>query len=72
MNRVVSPTQITIITIAGLMQVNVTFLNPVEVRFEPSNDYAYSLAPTYAPLQAGGLGKAIDTLLICFSLRDIA
>jgi hypothetical protein len=30
-NRVVTPTQTITITIAGPMQVNVTFLNPVEV-----------------------------------------
>ena len=52
------------------MQVNVTILNPVEVRFEWSN--TYSSAPTYTPPQAGGLGQAIDALLIHFSLSDIA
>jgi hypothetical protein len=52
------------------MQVNVTILNPVEVRFQLSN--TFSLAPTYAPFQAGGLGQAIDTLLIHFSLCNIA
>ena len=31
-NRVVTPTQIRTVTIAGSVQVNVTFLNPVEVR----------------------------------------
>ena len=69
-NRVLSPTQIIITTIAGPMQVNITNLNSVEVRFYPSN--TFSSAPTYAPPQAGGLGQAIDTLLIHFSLCDIA
>jgi hypothetical protein len=33
-NRVITPTQITLTVEAGPMQVNVTFLNPVEVLFE--------------------------------------
>jgi hypothetical protein len=32
-NRVVTPTQIIFTTVAGPMQVNVTFMNPVEVCF---------------------------------------
>ena len=68
-DRVISPTQIITVATAGPMQVNVTFLNPVEVRFQPSN--TSSSAPTYVPSQAGGLGQAIDTLLIHFSLCDI-
>ena len=35
-NRVISPTRIITVATAGPMQVNLTFLNPVEVRFQPS------------------------------------
>ena len=68
-NRIISPTQITTIATAGPMQVNVTFLNPVEVRFQPFN--TFSLAHTYALPQARGLGQAINTLLIHFSHCNI-
>ena len=68
-NRIISPTQIITVATAGPMQVNVTFLNPVEVRFQPSNTSIS--APTYVPSQAGRLGQAIDTLFIHFSLCDI-
>jgi hypothetical protein len=68
-NRIISPTQIITIATAGPMQVNVTFLNPVEVRFQPS--HMFNLARTYALPLAKGLGQAIDTLLIHFSLCNI-
>jgi hypothetical protein len=35
MNRVVTPTRIIFTMVAGPMQVNITFMNPVEVRFDP-------------------------------------
>jgi len=33
MNKVLTPTRIIFTAVAGPMQVNVTFMNPVEVRF---------------------------------------
>jgi hypothetical protein len=38
-NIVVTPTQTVIVAQAGPMQVNLTFLNPIEVRFHPSDTF---------------------------------
>jgi hypothetical protein len=69
MNRVVTPTQIIFTTVAGPMQVNVTFMNPVEVCFLSSD--SVDSTSTYA-LQARKLGQAIDTILLLFSHSNIA
>ena len=48
-NVVVTPTQTVIVAQAGPMQVNLTFLNPIEVRFHPSDTFSilhiYHLKP---------------------------
>ena len=38
-NIVVTPSQIVLTAQAGPMQVNLTFLNPIEVRFHPSANF---------------------------------
>jgi hypothetical protein len=51
------------------MQVNVTALNPVEVRFQPSN--TVSSAPTYAPLQGDWVKQSIPFSYISLSATSL-
>ena len=44
-NIVVTPTQIVLTAQAGPMQVNLTFLNPIEVRFHPFANFTVSNMP---------------------------
>ena len=67
-NRVMTPTQITLTAQAGPMQVNVTFLNPVEVRSKFFN----SLNLDLLSLLARRLGQAINTLLIPLHYGQLA
>ena len=66
-NRVVTPTQTTLTAQAGPMQVNVTFLNPVEVRLKFFNSLNLDSA-----FSAGRLGQAINTPLIPFHYGKLA
>ena len=66
-NRVMTPTQITLIAQAGPMQVNVSFFNPVEVRSKHSN--SLNLDSVFS---AKGLGQAINTFLIPLHFGKVA
>ena len=44
-NVVVTPTQTMVVAQAGPMQVNLTFLNPIEVRFHPFANFTVSNMP---------------------------
>ena len=67
-NVVVTPTQTMIIAQAGLMQVNLTFLIPIEVRFHSSVNFNTLI---YAPSKARRLGQAIHTILVYGLHREI-
>ena len=56
----ITPTQTVVTAQAGPMQVNLTFLNPIEVRFHSS----VTSMSTYALSQAPRLGQAIYPILI--------
>ena len=67
-NVVVTPTQTTVIAQAGPMQVNLTFLNPIEVRF---HSFVKFNTLTYASSKARRLGQAIHPILIYGLYRGI-
>lgn len=67
-NTVVTPTRTILTASAGPMQVNMTFLNPVEVHL----NHSILSTSTYATLLARKLGQAIDTILVPFSHCCIA
>jgi hypothetical protein len=59
---VITPTQTVIISQVGPMQVNLTFLNPIEVRLDPF--FFLLQAYAYASFKAWGLDQAILSVLI--------
>ena len=67
-DTVITPTQTVVAAQAGPMQVNLTFLNPIEVRTHLTN----SVIPTDNSFSARRLGQAINPVLVPGLIYEIA